>query len=119
MVLLIDDKPESKHFHGIEPDRVARNYREGIAALQERRWDLLLLDHDLGDIDAAGREWGGYEVALWLEEHPEYLPLEVVAVSRNPKGRERIDAAIASAHRRARELGVDVEGPLAAGPAVS
>ncbi len=41
--LLIDDLRE------IAVDRVARTFLDGIAALKEGSWDLVLLDHDLGD----------------------------------------------------------------------
>jgi CheY-like chemotaxis protein len=111
MVLLIDDKPDSKAF-AVTVDRVARSYQEGISALQERRWDLLLLDHDLGEFDEQGKEYTGHSIATWLEENPRYLPLEVVAVSRNPIGGDRIRAAIESARRRARSEDIDTEGPL-------
>jgi CheY-like chemotaxis protein len=108
---LIDDEPEKKHFQ-IGVDRIARTYGEGIAALQERRWDLLLLDHDLGEFDADGNELTGHSVATWLENNPSYLPIQVVAVSRSPVGKDRINAAIESARRRAEREGIDTEGPL-------
>jgi DNA-binding response OmpR family regulator len=111
VVLLIDDDPQSKAF-GIQVDRVARTFAEGVAALQERRWDLLLLDHDFGDFDAEGKEYTGHSVATWLEENPQYLPLRVVAVSRNPVGGDNIRAAIDSARRRAEREGIDTEGPI-------
>ncbi len=41
--LLIDDQ------RNLPADRVGRTYREGVQALREQRWDLLYLDHDLGD----------------------------------------------------------------------
>ena len=41
--LLIDDQ------RNLPADRVARTYQEGIDALAERHWDILYLDHDLGD----------------------------------------------------------------------
>ena len=41
--LLIDDQ------RNLPADRVARTYQEGIDALAEGHWDVLYLDHDLGD----------------------------------------------------------------------
>lgn len=111
MVLLIDDEPQTKHFH-VTIDRIARNYKEAIEALRERRWDLLLLDHDLGEVQADGKEFSGHSVATWLEENPRYLPLKVVAVSRNPYGKKVIEMAIESARRHAQTEGIDTEGPL-------
>ena len=113
-MLLIDDKPDSKNF-GVHVDKVARTFDEGIKALQERRWDVLLLDHDLGDFDAQGKERDGHKVATWLEEHPQFLPRRVVAVSRNPYGGDKITAAIASARRRAEQEGIDTESEFGVG----
>jgi CheY-like chemotaxis protein len=109
MVLLIDDKPESKSFD-VHIDQVARTYNEAIKALQERRWDLVLLDHDLGDFDEQGKERHGHSIATWIEEHVQYLPRRLVAVSRNPYGAQQIEAAFESAQRRAQREGIDVEG---------
>jgi hypothetical protein len=67
--LLIDDQ------RNLPADRIARTYQEGIAALAEQHWEVLLLDHDLGDVSGPdGRELTGYDVACWLEENPEHLP---------------------------------------------
>lgn len=42
-VLLIDDLRTIER-----ATYTARTYKQGIAALQRERWDVLLLDHDLG-----------------------------------------------------------------------
>jgi hypothetical protein len=85
LTLLIDDKRD------IEATRVTRNYADGIAALQERQWDVLYLDHDLGDFSGPnGSERNGYHIVCWLEEHPEHLPKRIVVVSSNPVGRKNI-----------------------------
>lgn len=87
--LLIDDLKD------IQADRVARNYADGIKALQEEHWDVLYLDHDLGDFSGpGGRELDGNSVMCWLEQNPQHLPGEVIIVSRNPVGRQRIASMI-------------------------
>ncbi len=87
--LLIDDVRDLK------ADRVARTYADGIAALQEEEWDVLLLDHDLGCFDEDGREYTGYDVLCWLEENTYFLPTsEIRIVSANPVGRQRMQQVI-------------------------
>ncbi len=84
--LLIDDQ------RILPVDRIARTYQEGITALAEQHWDALYLDHDLGDFSGTeGRELTGYDVACWLEQHPEHLPGRVEIVSSNPVGRRNIE----------------------------
>lgn len=59
-VLLIDDLRE------IKADRVARTFEDGIKALaEEGPWDILYLDHDLGDENP---KHTGYGVMCFLEE---------------------------------------------------
>ena len=85
--LLIDD------IRTLNCDKIARTYEEGIAALQEEKWDVLWLDHDLGFMHY-GKDYSdektGYDIMCWLEEHPEHLPGRIEIVSSNPVGRERI-----------------------------
>lgn len=81
-ILLIDD------MRNIERATfTARTYDEGIKALQERVWDILILDHDLGCYDANGREKTGYDILCWLETHREHLPKSMELISMNPVGR--------------------------------
>lgn len=87
--LLIDDR------RALAVDRTARNYADGIAALSEARWDVLYLDHDLGDFSGpGGREMTGYDVMCWIEANPEHMPGEIVCVSDNASGRQRINLVI-------------------------
>ena len=78
--LLIDD------MRNIRADRVARTFEAGIKALEEEIWDVLWLDHDLGQED--GKDGTG--IMNWLEAHPDRLPKRIVCVSSNPVGRDRI-----------------------------
>ena len=84
--LLIDDQRD------LPVDRIARTFSEGIAALIEQHWDVLYLDHDLGDFSGAGgRELTGYDVACWLEQNPQHLPDRIEIVTNNPAGRSNIE----------------------------
>lgn len=87
--LLIDDQ------RNLPVDRVARTYQEGIAARAEQYWELLLLDHDLGDYSGPdGRELTGYDIVCWLEQNPQHLPNRAETVTNNPTGRRRIEFAL-------------------------
>jgi hypothetical protein len=87
--LLIDDQ------RNLPADRVARTYQEGIEALAERHWDVLYLDHDLGDFSGVeGRELTGYDIACWLERNPQHLPDRIEIVTSNPAGRRNIELAL-------------------------
>ena len=92
--LLIDDQ------RNLPADRVARTYKDGIEALREQHWDLLYLDHDLGDFSGVeGRELIGYDVACWLEENPQFLPDRIEIVTSNPAGRRKIQLALERCRR--------------------
>lgn len=92
--LLIDDQ------RNLPADRVARTYQEGIDALAEGHWDVLYLDHDLGDFSGVGgRELTGYDIACWLERNPQHLPDRIEIVTNNPAGRSRIKAVLQRCHR--------------------
>jgi hypothetical protein len=87
-ILLIDDVRDLK------ADVIARNYTEGIKQLElNGPWDLLLLDHDLASF-VGGREYTGYDIMCWLEEHVKFLPKAIKCVSANPVGKDRIDMVV-------------------------
>lgn len=70
--LLIDDQ------RNLPDDRVARTYQDGIDTLAEQHWNLVYLDHDLGDFSGVGgREMTGYDIACWLERNPTICPIEL------------------------------------------
>lgn len=99
-ILLIDDlriPGDARNKKNIPADAVvARNYRDGIAALQEGDWDILYLDHDLADFSGeGGRELTGYSVMCWLEELPQYLPKQnIIIVSDNSSGVQKMKMVI-------------------------
>lgn len=89
--LLIDDLRE------IEADVVARSYDAGINALKNKGpFDLLLLDHDLGEdhLDDDGHMKTGYGIMCWLEENQQYLPERIQLVTSNPVGRTKMQTVI-------------------------
>lgn len=82
--LLIDDVRD------FGPMRTARNYHEGIVALQEEVWDVLWLDYDMG-IGC----YDGMDVLTWLEENLQHLPKQIQMVSLSPDCREKMRAKAA------------------------
>lgn len=83
--LLIDD------IRNLPADRVARTFEDGIEALKnEGPWELLLLDHDLGQED--GKDGTG--IVNFLEQNTSCMPKEVRIVSSNPVGRNRMQLVI-------------------------
>jgi hypothetical protein len=84
--LLIDDMRD------IKADVVARTFDEGIEALKNQGpFDLLYLDHDYGDPDPHKT---GEGIMKFLEENSELLPVEIMIVSSNPVGRQRMQVII-------------------------
>lgn len=83
--LLIDD------VRAFSADKIARTYDEGIDSLKQGSWDLLLLDHDLGEEDERKT---GYGIISWLESNPQYFPRMVQIVSSNPVGRTNIERVL-------------------------
>ncbi len=83
--LLIDDMRE------IDADIVARTFDAGIAALQAHKFDVLYLDHDLGEDDPNKT---GYGVMKFLEENPDRLPGKIVLVTSNPVGRQNMQVVL-------------------------
>lgn len=108
--LLIDDlRIPGDHRNGknIPADAVvARNYAEGIRLLQEgcngEPYDVLYLDHDLGDFTGPhGREITGAAIVEWLREFPQYAPKrDIILVSDNGSGLPYMRSAIKRLYNR-------------------
>lgn len=73
-ILLIDDKKDFP-----EATAVARSFREGIEKLSTERWDVVMLDYDLGG--QIGSEEHGMGVLEWMKEHEAHRPLTLRLVS--------------------------------------
>lgn len=85
-VLVIDD------LRNIKADYTARTFEDGIRALTDMGpWQMLYLDHDLGDPDPSKT---GYDIINFLEANPELLPDRIVLVTSNPVGRKKMQSVI-------------------------
>ena len=69
-----------------------------IRYLQETLYDSIFLDHDLGGrVLVASGPGTGYEVAKWLEEHPDRKPKQIFIHSFNPSGAANMSRALPEA----------------------
>lgn len=84
-ILVIDDERDFP-FANLQ----TRTFEDGLAALKSDQWDVVYLDHDLGDDQ--GRT--GYDLIKFLEQNPEHHPKQVVLVTANPVGRKNIEAGL-------------------------
>jgi len=64
-----------------------------IDLLCNESWDVLFLDHDLGDDNETG-----YDVACWLEARPSKQPKKIYIHSLNPMGASRMRQAITKSY---------------------
>jgi hypothetical protein len=85
-VLLIDDKRNGNYV-------IARTYESGIFLLTSCKWNTVILDHDLGCFKD-GKEYTGYDILCFLEEHSEYLPEEITLITANAAVREKMQKLI-------------------------
>jgi len=96
-VLLIDDMRDLEYVMptyqwNIDIGIVARTFDEGINALQySGPFDILYLDHDLGDMDPRKT---GYDIMCFLEANTELLPKSIKLVTSNPVGRQKMQVVI-------------------------
>jgi hypothetical protein len=79
---------------------------EVIELLEGGEVEELSLDYDLGLVDERGVDWNGEDVLRWIElqvvEQGDGFRLPVVRIhSANPVGRQRLQRALESIHRRA------------------
>ena len=73
--------------------KTCRTYDEGLEAIKnDGPWDVLLLDHDLADLNIPERT--GYTLLCYLEENLDKLPATIEIVSANPVGRQKMSALI-------------------------
>ncbi len=82
--------------------RRTKGVEETIELLRQKLVDNLSLDHDLGQAAYLGdyeKEKTGYDVLLWLEQNPEYLPLSIIIHSMNPVGARRMKVVVDKLYR--------------------
>lgn len=90
--LLIDD------MRTLDVTRIVKTFDEGIRELQfGGPWDILYLDHDLGEPDPKKT---GYGVMCWLEENTEFLPKEIKLVTSNPVGRKQMEVVLSRVYAK-------------------
>jgi len=71
-----------------------------IEKLINEKWDLLMLDHDLGGmVYVESGENTGYEVAKFLEENKQYMPINVIVHTLNPVGGQNMMECLPTALR--------------------
>ena len=76
---------------------ITKTVGEAISELEQNEFDLLCLDHDLGEhvyVESIGAEETGYLVALWLSQNPERSPDTIVLHSLNRPGRDNMKSAL-------------------------
>ena len=97
MILWLDDIREPWR-HGFIGCEWVKTAQEAIDLLKTGRVTFASLDHDLAEehypwncADISACKGTGYDVVCWLEEHPEFWPVEGVRVhSVNPAGVQRM-----------------------------
>lgn len=98
MNLWLDDVRDPEDY-GHPGWKWVKTAKECIEFLKKNKVQRISLDHDLGDEAVAG---SGYDVAVWMEENSYWPDGGVQVHSMNPVGRARMEAALASAKRRAK-----------------
>jgi len=104
ILILEDDKERIKQFkwwaYQNHQLTIVSTVGDTISELEENEFDLLCLDHDLGQevyVESTGKEETGYLVALWLAENPERKPEHIIIHSLNTVGRENMKAVLPEA----------------------
>lgn len=81
-------QPETAHVEFVW----AQNYDEAITQLQNGKWDVVFLDHDLEDPTEYNQKEGwrdGTAIADWIREHTPHIDA-AICHSMNPVGRMRM-----------------------------
>lgn len=103
-ILILEDDPErhlsfKKNLAFAKVLKIVTTVPDAIYELSHNTWDVLFLDHDLGGevfVDS-NESLTGYHVAVWLEEHQEYKPKNIIIHSLNYIGAARMKAALPEA----------------------
>jgi len=98
-ILILEDSPErqEKFARALRGHMMAfvDTARDAILFLQDDKFDTVFLDHDLGgQVMVESGDGTGYEVACWLEQHPEHRPKQIIIHSLNPSGAARMKQAL-------------------------
>ena len=94
VLILEDSKERIPIFNKVLKDDipvVVETAKHAIDLLKNKDWDLLFLDHDLGGQSyVKSGENTGWEVAKWLEEHPDRKPNNIIIHSLNTVGQKNM-----------------------------
>lgn len=104
MKIWLDDKRDPEHY-GRKDWLWVMTAAEAVQTFLRGDITEASLDHDLTDRQMVlggylsriedDEVMSGYDVILWLEQNPQYWPINGVVVhSQNPAGRARMEAAI-------------------------
>lgn len=101
-ILILEDDPNRvKKFTQALIDHevsVTDSSKVCIELLKTKKFDVLMLDHDLGgEVYVKSGENTGYEVACFLEENPDKQPTQIFIHSLNGVGAQKMNAAIPKA----------------------
>ena len=69
---------------------IARTLDTARVLLEKEHFDVLLVDHDLGETDSCGADALKHLIETYLNDHKQ-LPEHVFAVSSNPAGIKKIE----------------------------
>ena len=75
---------------------LARSYEQAVAMMATTKYDIVSLDHDLGEARS------GYDVMCAIERGAVLRPGDVWCHSYNPVGRKNIESAIRQWHKGSR-----------------
>jgi len=87
--LVIDD------YKDINATYVARTFKDGVNKLKTEKWDLLYLDHNLGEFKKSG-----YDVMQFLKENKQFAPKMILCISDSPGGKDQINGMIKDIYGR-------------------
>jgi len=77
---------------------IARSYNQAIELLSTNEYQVIFLDHDLGDFSGEeGRERTGYDLVLWLVQRKMDgfpVPHEYEFLTANPIGKANMKSVI-------------------------
>jgi len=88
-VLVIDDYKDMKATY------IARTFEDGVKKLKRERWDVLYLDHNLGEYKKSG-----YDVMQFLKDNKQFLPKMILCLSDSPGGKNMINGMIKDIYGR-------------------
>ena len=99
-ILLIDDQRTIDQVHKFTKAvyesyriRVCRNYAYGKNTLLHNRYDILYLDHDLGDF-RDGKEYTGMDILKLIQSGDVIKPNKIVLVTSNASVRQSMQLII-------------------------